>query len=312
MINLRDDIVFKDPQSRIHEYCEIEICRGYDDKHSIDNNITQEDIDVANELYAMIGVYDKTESRRLLKSSNISSLLSSIPNIDIYAVSDKEWLRLRSKIEKLLLEFLSIKGIGLAKATKVLHLKRPNLIPILDSFVIRFLLDVNISDEEKSTHVKIGLEALNRVREIIIKQRVAFDKLVEQTRDLPIQLTPVRMFDILCWTAEKWDIRGIHNAPYGVPHKSLLTSLELRKDTTLATERAKDRNKYVVFEDLERATGPKVHHADCFYYKRWLSNPSTTTTWLGPYESEEKAWEICKRLSLRSGFRPSKHRCVRQ
>jgi hypothetical protein len=71
-------------------------------------------------------------------------------------------------------------------------------------------------------------------------------------------------------------------------------------------------DKYVVFEDLERATGPKVHNVNCFYYKRWLNNPTTTTTWQGPYESEEKAWQICKKLSLRSGFEPSKHRCVRQ
>jgi len=217
MIKLLDDIVFEDPQSRIREYCEIEICQGYDDKHGIDDNITRGDIDAANELYAMIDVYDKSESKRLLSNSNLSILLSSIPNIDIYAVSSKEWVGLRSKIEKLLVEFLSIKGIGLAKATKILHLKRPNLIPILDSFVIRFLLDVNISDEEKSSHVNIGLQALDRAREIIIKQRVAFEKLVEQIRDLPIQLTPVRMCDILCWTAEKWDIRGIHNAPMESP-----------------------------------------------------------------------------------------------
>ena len=64
MITLRDNIVFVDPQSRIREYCKIEICQGYDDKHSIDHNITQADIDAANELYAMIGVYDKSESAR--------------------------------------------------------------------------------------------------------------------------------------------------------------------------------------------------------------------------------------------------------
>jgi len=247
MIKLRDDVVFEDPQSRIREYCEIEVCQGYDDKHSVNHAITQRDIDAANELYAMIDRYDKGESRRLLgNSKNISSLLSSIPNMDIYAVSNKEWLGLRSKIEKLFVEFLSIKGIGLAKATKILHLKRPNLIPILDSFVIKFLLDVNISDEEKGNHVDIGLKTLDRVREIITNQRVVFEKLVEQTQDLPIQLTPVRMFDILCWTAEKWDIRRILNAPYGVPNKSLLfaTSLKPRKDIDTTPDNFFKDNRY--------------------------------------------------------------------
>lgn len=254
MIKLRDDVVFEDPQSRIREYCEIEISQGYDDQHSINNNITRKDIDAANELYAMIDRYDKDESTRLLSySTNLSSLLSVIPNVNIFAVPNQEWLDFRNKIEKLLAKFLSIRGIGLAKATKILHLKRPNLIPVLDSFVIKFLMDVNISEEAKSSCVNIGLQALDRVREIIAQQRDAFEKLVRQTSDLSVQLTPVRMFDILCWTAEKWDIRGKHSAPYGTPSKSLLSPPKLRKDRPLAPRRIESSDAYVVFEDLERA-----------------------------------------------------------
>lgn len=68
--------------------------------------------------------------------------------------------------------------------------------------------------------------------------------------------------------------------------------------------------KDVVFEDLYRATGPKVHHVDCLYYKRWLDSPTSTTTWHGPYKSKEKAWKICKEIASKSRFQPSKHRCV--
>lgn len=146
----------------------------------------------------------------------------------------------------MLAEFLSVKGIGLAKTTKILHLKRPNLIPVLDSFVTKFLLDVNISDK-KSSHVNIGLRALDRVRETIMKQRAEFEKLIEQTRDLSIQLTPVRIFDILCWTAEKWDIRGKRSAPYGTPRKSLLTPPKLRKAKPSATKRIGAIGEYVVY-----------------------------------------------------------------
>lgn len=217
MIRLRDDVVFNDPQSRIREYCEIEVYRGYDDKHSVNNNISKKDVEAANNLYAMIDRYDKHESKRLLVQSwNISKILSSIPNTDIFAIPDNEWLSLKSKIKKLLVELLSIRGIGLAKATKILHLKRPKLFPVLDSFVIKFLLDVNESN------VNIGLMTIDKVREIVLKQKPEFEKLAKQTRDLPIPLTPVRMFDILCWTTEKWDIRGNHNAPNGTAHKSLL------------------------------------------------------------------------------------------
>jgi endonuclease III len=69
---------------------------------------------------------------------------------------------------------------------------------------------------------------------------------------------------------------------------------------------------YVVFEDLARATGPKVHHINCVYHAKWLKNPTTTTKWHGPYETEEEAWEVCRAISSKSEFEPSCHRCVRQ
>jgi len=314
MIKLREDIVFVDPESRIREYCEIEIYKGYDDKHSVNDRITEKDIDAANKLYAMIDRYDGEESRRLLShAGTVQACLSSIPNVDLHDISDEEWMDLKIKIRKLFNEFLSIRGIGLAKATKILHLKRPKLIPVLDSFVIHFLLGINISDYDKNKQVDISLQALDLIREIMIKQRDAFEKLAQQTCNLPIHLTNLRLFDILCWTAEKWDIMGKRNAPYGNAHKSLLhqpknadKSLSLKEK-----EAAGQKCKYVVFEDLEGATGPKVHHINCFYYKRWLANQTVTTTWHGPYESKEKAWKVCERIALKHGLKPSQHSCVR-
>lgn len=72
---------------------------------------------------------------------------------------------------------------------------------------------------------------------------------------------------------------------------------------------SEESNMFVVFEDLDRATGPKVHSTDCFYYQRWLQNPTTTTTWHGPYESEEEAWKVCELIARRMGLKPSKHDC---
>lgn len=243
MIKLRDDIIFEDPQSRIREYCAIEIYHGYDNKHSIDDEVSQEDIATANELYAMIDRYDKGESRRLLSSSErISTLLSMIPDMEISAASGEKWLELKGNIRRLLVEFLSVKGIGLAKATKILHLKRPRLFPVLDSFVIKFLLGINMS-VEKSAQLDMGMQALELARMIMADQKVEFEKLIEQTRDLPISLTPVRMFDILCWTAEKWDVRGILKAPYGVPYNSLLAKFQKDAETTSGDIGPRHRNE---------------------------------------------------------------------
>ncbi|MBT8171498.1 hypothetical protein KJN74_01325, partial [Candidatus Bathyarchaeota archaeon] len=77
MITLRDDVVFDNPQFRIREYCEIEVYKGYDDRHNLSNFISKEDVVAANILNATIDRIDKQESKRLLiQSQNISRILS--------------------------------------------------------------------------------------------------------------------------------------------------------------------------------------------------------------------------------------------
>src|SRR3972149_324390 len=121
-IELRKNLLLEDPEVRIREYCEIEEYRGYDDKHSINDIISNEDIWSANDLYAMIDRYDNTESSRLLHhAEKIKETLAKVPNKDIFAVSNDEWLEVKNNIKTLLTDFLSIRGIGLAKATKILH-----------------------------------------------------------------------------------------------------------------------------------------------------------------------------------------------
>lgn len=117
----------------------------------------------------MIDRYGNNESKRLLsRSERISKSLSKVPNKDIFATSQKEWSEVEKNIKALLAELLSVSGIGLAKATKILHLKRPNLFPVLDSFVIKFLLNTDISDVEKSRQLDIGLKA-RTVQPIAVK-----------------------------------------------------------------------------------------------------------------------------------------------
>jgi hypothetical protein len=67
---------------------------------------------------------------------------------------------------------------------------------------------------------------------------------------------------------------------------------------------------FVVFQDYDKATGPKVHREECRYYQRWLKNPTTTTTtWSRPYESEQKAMDECRRIARRTGMSPSRASC---
>ena len=221
-IRLRDDVFINDPVSRIREYCEIEVYEGYDDRHTENNVIMQADIDSANNLYAMIDKYDRTESRRILEQSvRLSGLLSEIPNKAIYLYDDEEWFDLKPKIEALLGKMLTIRGVGVDKCMKILHLKRPELFPVLDAYVVQFLTGKPLSSSPRD--IGLALKALDQSREIIQSQIMHFTELQTGLGNLPIPLTMVRLFDILCWSTYKWDMLGRVSAPRGVASKSLVS-----------------------------------------------------------------------------------------
>ncbi len=214
-------------EERIREYCEIEIYRGYDDCHSINDTITIHDINVANKLYASIDRYDPLESQRILRCVSISPILRRIEDADLGNLSSAKWSSMKERIRPLLSEFLSIQGVGLAKAMKILHLKRPHLFPILDTFVIKFLTGIDISGISKNRLLDIGMQTLDISRNDITNNLEAFDDLQRKLTNLPIPLTTVRMYDILCWTNEKWVIRGKRRAPYGIASRSVGSNLGL-------------------------------------------------------------------------------------
>jgi hypothetical protein len=223
MIRLRKDIVFRDPESRIREYCAVEVYKGYDDKHNVNNIISKEDIAAANNLYAMIDLHNNNESDKILHAANNDGFeLKDIPNEDISNISASQWLILRQNIKWVLARLTAIEGIGLAKSTKILHLKRPKLLPILDKSIINFLLGVDLSKMTKDEQLTIAMQAIDKTREILIEQKPAFEELKLKTKDLQFPLTAVRIFHILSWTAQKWDIEHKLNAPFGIPSNSLL------------------------------------------------------------------------------------------
>jgi len=153
-------VVFPNPEARICEYCDLEVYYGYDDLHSIDNTITRQDIEATKRLQSMIDRYGQQESSSILSSSEIPVILSRIPNLDL---ADVQWQDVKRDIEKLLGVFFRIDGVGLAKTVKILHLKRPNLFPILDSYVVEFLRE-SLTNTPKRGLAELGLRALDLAR----------------------------------------------------------------------------------------------------------------------------------------------------
>jgi len=217
-------------RERIREYVRVEIYQGYDDQHSVDNEITQRDIRVANKLFARIG---DNVAQKIVNNNFLRTKLAVVEDKELSSVNG--WDIKRRNISLLLSEFCNIAGVGLAVATKILHLKRPHLLPILDSFVIELLYGIKIQDiYDKSKLCSIGMQAIDDIRKDLQNNSAAFTLLQSKLTDLPIPLTTVRLYDILIWSTEKWDNRGILKAPYGVPqsnNKNTADSLKPKQTT---------------------------------------------------------------------------------
>lgn len=225
-IRLNNGVVFYRPEERIREYCTIEVYRdigyrgGYDDHHNATDVVTEDDLEAANNLYANMS---SGARRRILGNPEIPSRLAAVRDAELGEVSDKEWEDVKAVIRSLLAEFLSIPKVRLTKAMKVLHLKRPHLFPILDSFVVKFLTGNDLEENRFSEEelLQIGITSLETARTDIVTNRAAFHELETRLSDLPIPLTAVRIYDILCWTQEKWVNRGDTSAPRGTASLSL-------------------------------------------------------------------------------------------
>lgn len=218
-VHFSKGITIKNPEARVREYCKIEIYQGYDNCHNMTNNIIPKDIEAANRLFARI---TPLAAKGLISSDVIPLILEKIQNVDLDEVSDNSWIENKLTMKELLRACLQIPGVGLAVATKVLHLKRPKLIPILDSFVMKFLTGVDISTvSEDASLLECGIDALEIVRKDLINNHEALCSLQKQLTDLPIPVGRIRLYDILCWSTEKWDIRSDPSAPFGQAFASL-------------------------------------------------------------------------------------------
>ena len=102
------------------------------------------------------------------------------------------WLALRQLFDA----FAGIRGVGLSKATKALHRKRPALIPMLDSVVQKYL-----ADQDPGTQAPFGERALALVRGYKSDLDRNRSALLTLRRELGrvCELSEVRILDLLIW-----------------------------------------------------------------------------------------------------------------
>jgi hypothetical protein len=249
MINLSDGrLLFPLPEDRIREYCRLEVYHGYDDFHSVDSVVSRKDIEATKRIFSMIDQHEHSESISILNSSAIAPALSRVPDEELGTIPNEDWYKIKESVGSLFDVFHNIAYVGLAKTAKILHLKRPNLFPILDSYVVEFLTGVRLCDvSSRHALTDTGMRAMEIARKDIAGNFTSFRQLKRALSDLPIPLTAARMYDILCWTTWKWDILGIRQTT-----KWVQTVSGFKKETGHVSKTLLDPHQLGEFKTLTR------------------------------------------------------------
>jgi hypothetical protein len=114
--------------------------------------------------------------------------------IDLFQASDKQWIdqQVSAKVEKLF-KIVIGKGIGIARATKMLHIKRPMLIPVCDSYVLKLM---GIPDVGAESGVAL-VEHLRTIRKDLLP---TLKGLRNRLHEMDCDRTLVRILDSLLWS----------------------------------------------------------------------------------------------------------------
>lgn len=205
MIILVDRFYITNPVKRIYGYCSRKDYLQYDSQHNVNDIISLRDIQVVGRLNTRIK-QNGEGVRQLISSVDLREALSAVSNQPLGELSDAEWARLRQDVAQLFKCAGSIPGIGLTLATKILHLKRPRLIPVLDPFLVGFLLWGNPINTSKDRIVRVALKCLDKFRGELIRNQEEFISLNWELKDLPFFLETIRLYEILAHSTSYRDI----------------------------------------------------------------------------------------------------------
>ncbi len=159
-----------------------------------DNVLTEADIRVANAMVARMsqhvigGIY--------AQASVINAALSQVPGSATLAAPEDSipWQRL----EELMAAMQGIPEVKLARQTKVLHKKRPALIPILDSVVETYLRRVH-APRRTGDPGRDAVELIRSYKHELDATLSALRALQEELHRRGIDLTECRLLDLFLW-----------------------------------------------------------------------------------------------------------------
>ena len=204
-ITLKTGVIIENCQKKLAEFCQKDASyRRYDLPPDVkeDNELIEKDIQFANRMVARMGPLIVKSVVDRSKAIN-SALARIVPGISICDASIP-WVALEQ-----LFNVTLGPQVGPARVTKILHKKRPKLIPILDSVVVSYC-KVACSDDLRSKDTAPSMIAYVKVIKNDINKNL--DVLEGVIQASALKLTVVRAFDILLWAYS-----GEYEATFGNP-----------------------------------------------------------------------------------------------
>ncbi len=159
------------------------------------HRIAREDVAVINTFMGGRSPYG--DWAELLAARSISQLRRIDPTWNLFTTSERLWRDADVPARLLrLFERVTGPGIGISRATKLLHIKRPDLIPICDSNVVRTL---GVRGDDAAA----GVEVVGLLREQRTVLRPVLRELQRELRATDgIRRSLPRIADALIWGAE--------------------------------------------------------------------------------------------------------------
>ena len=202
-IRFPSGLIVSDPLERLVRFCREE----YDYYDAVPpchpNRIEPLDVLATVGINSRLDTAAKVRTVHRGMSSAVNPLLEQIPErAELHAFASLE------PLHELLAAAMTSRYVLLATATKVLHRKRPALIPIMDSVVAGHFVHEDPTEqallkrsfENRNAAADIGRLTIERLREDVVHGFAPLDELREALDGEGFALSHVRIMDILVWT----------------------------------------------------------------------------------------------------------------
>jgi Family of unknown function (DUF6308) len=195
-LRLRNGVVIEHPLEALLEFVERDGSYQTYDLALVarDQQLILEDVRVANKIVARMP--PRVIANILQRAQPINAALAALPAGASLMQPEAEipW----TALESLFAAMDGIEEVGLPRATKVLHKKRPALIPILDEVVVRYLRAVDGLRRDRD-YAADAIALVRSYKNELDANAPIYRAAAQALRDDGFELTECRILDILVW-----------------------------------------------------------------------------------------------------------------